>query len=246
MKKRLLSLLLPLLLLCLLAVSVSATEPSRYLNDGAGVLTDAERVALEERLATIGREYPVAFHILTVTSLDGMSIRAYANEYCDRACNGDAVLLVVDTVGREYYILTNGYGTRLFPDRALGKLENALLPSLSASDYGDAFSDYLDKGVGLMQGPDLSELLVPILVILGVSLLIAMLVTQAMKAKMKTARARRTASNYVRDGSFVVREQADLFLYRTRTRTRIRSSSGGSRSGGGRSGGSRGGRGGRF
>ena len=65
-----------------------------------------------------------------------------------------------------------------------------------------------------------------------------------MKRKLKSVRPQKTASNYVRTGSFMLTKDLDLYLYRTVTRTRRAETSSGSRSSGGGSRG--GGRGGKF
>ena len=257
MKKRLLTLSFLLLLLLTFTMSVCASKPSAVVNDLADVLTDAEEedlLLLQDRLYSVRGIYA---KVLTVSSLDGKTAERYANDYYDAygtdGPNG-GLLLLIDIGGRNWYLLASGATNR---NAYLSRIEDALLPPLYESDYAGACEAYLKEAytaaVVLSGGADepnfdLSELLVPILVILGVSLLIAFLVTNEMKGKMKTANAKRTAHDYVRDGSFELREQSDLYLYRTRTRTRIRSSNnGGRRSGGGHSGsGSRGGRGGRF
>ena len=228
-----------------------------YVRDEANVLDDEMEGALVAYAAELCRLYDVDVLVLIVTSLNGMSEGAYASHYYDTNGFGrenGGFLFLVDTQNRYYYLMADGEVYRRFGDSFLASLENAVLPYLSDGDYAGAFTKYYDrvenrlaKGLdGAASTFDLSELLVPILIVLAISLLIAWAVTASMKRKMKTARSREAAHDYVRRDSFNLREKTDLYLYRTRTRVRINnnSSSGGSRSGG--SGGSRGGRGGSF
>ncbi|MDR1070939.1 MAG: hypothetical protein LBL37_09190 [Gracilibacteraceae bacterium] len=69
---------------------------------------------------------------------------------------------------------------------------------------------------------------------------IALTAVLVMKAGMNRARPQNSAHEYVKSGSFIVRETKDIYLYETTTKTpRPRSSSGtgGGRAGGGRPGG---------
>ena len=57
-----------------------------------------------------------------------------------------------------------------------------------------------------------------VLVSVCVGLITALIVTSIMKGKLKTIRPQNTADNYVREGSMVLSQQADLFLYSRVTR----------------------------
>ena len=245
MKKRILPVFVIVLALLTLFTAYATDPLPGCINDVAGVLTAEE----ETKLLALRDEYNATIrldtYIVTVESLDGKSAKRYANDYYDTHCESGGLLLLIDTVGREYYILADGATNK---DYYLDQIEEAILPYLQASDYAGACRAYLDVAhrnvpVDVSESSfDLSELIVPLIIVLAVSLLIAWGVTAAMKRKMKTARPKQTAHDYVRQDSFALREHSDLYLYRTRTRVRVNNNS----SGGGRSGGSRGGRGGKF
>ena len=94
----------------------------------------------------------------------------------------------------------------------------------------------------------LSWLWIPGSILIG--LVIAFICVGVMKSKLRTVRSQPAANSYVKAGSMQLREQRDLFLYRTVTK-RPKPKSSGSGSGGSRthsssSGSSHGGRGGKF
>lgn len=250
MKRRFLPIFLVILML-LASGTVYATETlASPINDTADLLTEEDETILEELYARLEADYGIRAMVLTVASLDGVGADQYANDYYDRNFYGGSydLLLLVDSGGRYYYLLAEGGTNR---DAYLDRIEEAFVPYLWGSNYGLACRAYLmtayDEAYRLFdEGSGDTELLVPILIVLAISLLIAWGVTASMRRKMKTARAKAAAHDYVKRDSFNLREKTDLYLYRTRTRVRINnnSSSGGSRSGG--SGGSRGGRGGSF
>ena len=249
MKKNLFSVFLVLLTLLTL-FAVSADSPDPMLHDGAGVLSEGEESHLRLLQEELSYRYGITAVIVTVPTLNGADAEDYANDYYDS--HGFAaragLLLLVDVGGREYYLLADKDANR---DAYLDRIEAAFLPYLRDSDYAGAYEAYLltaDRYAALTEntsaasGFDPSELVVPILVALALALLVAWLVTAAMRRKMKTARPKSTAHDYVRRDSFSLREKTDLYLYCTRTRVRVNNNT----SSGGRSGGSRGGRGGSF
>jgi len=54
---------------------------------------------------------------------------------------------------------------------------------------------------------------------LGVGVVIAAIIMFAIRSKLKSVRSQRTACNYVRDNSFRLTNQRDIFLFRNITRT---------------------------
>lgn len=61
----------------------------------------------------------------------------------------------------------------------------------------------------------------PIFIVIIIALIVAFIVLSCLKAQMKTAKHENLAMNYVRDGSFKLDVQQDLFLYQTETRQKV-------------------------
>ena len=185
------------------------------------------------------------------------------------------ILLVLDMEAREWYMSTCGDAIYIFTDYSLDQMGEAILPWLSNGEYYDAFrvwlasmNDYVEayRNHAPIDGyvqPDAydspyGEEIVyyndfhienpfPIALIIG---LVAALVTIfVMRSRMNTAKLQKNAGNYVKEGSFHLRQHSDRFLYSrvTRQPRPKQTSSGGGSSVHRSSGGVRhGGRGGRF
>ena len=213
MKKRVFSLFLVLLTLLTLC-TVYATKPQAgCINDAADVLTEAEEAELHALRDEYRATVRLNTYVVTVDSLDGKSAKRYANDYYDAYCESGGLLLLIDVVGREYYLLADGATNQ---DYYLDGVEEAILPYLRESDYAGACRAYFNTAHRTVpadvwcgtepSGLDLSELALPFLIVVVISLLIAWGVTAAMRRSMKTARAKQTAHDYVRRDSFALKE----------------------------------------
>ena len=186
------------------------------------------------------------------------------------------ILLLLDMEAREWYMSTCGEAIYIFTDYGLDQLGQTILPWLSSGEYYRAFLAwisglspyvkayrmgspmdgyvppdeyespygdeiyYYDDHVGIPIQP------FPVALIIG--LIIAAVTVLVMRSKMNTAKMQKSAANYLKEGSFRLRQRSDMFLYSRVTRTarpKNTSSGGGSsvhRSSGGISHGGRGGR----
>lgn len=280
--KKLLSLLLCLAVLGSLVLTVSAQK--NYIIDEADLLDTYDIQSLTEMAEKFNAQYDMDAVVLTVNSLNGVDIQAYADGFYDQ--NGyaeDGVLMILAMAEREYYITTTGEAIYALTDYALYQMEEAFLDDLSDGDYFDAFYSYLCdaayyveeyRGSGAVDGyipeadkyyghtdvvyseePTYEDLagtawgisMVIGLVIAGISLLI-------MRAGMNTKVKQHAAGDYLKEGSFNLSRNQDLFLYsQVSKRRKPQNNDSGTRSGGGgsgvhrsSSGRSHGGRGGKF
>jgi uncharacterized protein len=266
-------LLATVLLFVALVLPVSAQEPDWEMHDYANLLTSEQFYDLCLRIRELTAQYQTDFVILTVESLDGKSPQAYANDYYDeKNCgfgpNRDGIMLLLAMESRDYYFVANGSATeKLAQAGGIAALEDKVVPHLSNGNYYLAFGMFLDTAAAIIDDPTsipgavynddfiyisfddevsytLADRLQRVGIFAVIGLIIGIAVTLLMKRSMKTARAKRLATDYVRPGSFQLTRRMDLFLYRTRTRVRVQSDN--SSSGGSRGGGSRGGGGGKF
>ena len=188
--------------------------------------------------------------------------------------DNSGILLLLDMEAREWYMSTCGEAIYIFTDYGLDQLGQTIVPWLSSGYYYDAFHAWLNAlGYyvdafrnqspvdGYVQPDDYDspygdevvyyddfriENPFPIALIVG---LVAALVTVLiMRGKMNTAKFQRGAADYLKNGSFRLRQRSDMFLYSRvskRARPKQNTSGGGSsvhRSSGGVSHGGRGGR----
>ena len=185
------------------------------------------------------------------------------------------ILLLVDMESREWYMSTCGEAIYIFTDYGLDQLGETILPWLSSGYYYDAFNAWLNalphyveafRNQSLIDGyvkPDDYESpygeeiyhyeenigirIQPFPVALLIGLIVAAVAILIMRSRMNTAKLQRGAVDYLKNGSFHLRQRSDMFLYsRVSRKARPKQNSGGGssvhRSSGGRSHGGRGGR----
>lgn len=254
MKRRMfaLFLLLSLCLLCVLpafAAEASLSGPSGrpLVVDNAGLLTAQEVQKLTSRLEEISARQAMDVAVVTTLSLDGKTERDYADDFYYYGGYADDGVLLLFFTGEErgVWISTKGYGQTAFTVDGMDYIFDEIIPDLSDGRYADAFERYASladeyvtqarKGnvydTGNLPKKPLSLIWIPIAI--GVGALLALIPLGVMKGQLKSVRPQSTAASYVRQGSFELTANRDVFLYRNVTR-RLRpknNSSGGSGSG---------------
>lgn len=133
------------------AVSAQALpRPDGYVNDFAGILDEATRARLEQRLKEVEAASSSEIAVATVKSLEGMSVEEYATRLFkewgvgqEKTDNGVLVLVAPDE--REMRIEV-GYGLEgVLPDGLAGQIrDEQFLPRFRDDDYAGGIS----AGVG--------------------------------------------------------------------------------------------------
>lgn len=121
--------------------------------DDANLLSEAEESMLTTRLSSIGDMYEVEIGIVTVTSLEGKSAQAFADDYYDYngfgyGDNDDGlIVLYKDGVSgdRELYITTHGTAIYDFSDYTINSILDIMISDIVDSDYYDAFLSFADE-----------------------------------------------------------------------------------------------------
>lgn len=243
MMKRLLPIFLCLVILLSLPLSVSAKDDVQHfasivVDDQAQLLTGTERAKLSSK--AVQTDFPVTVVILTVSSLDGKSPKAYANDYYDSIeTEENGILLLISMEYRDWYILTDGKVHDEISDSACEDIAQIILDDLSTGRYFHAFDTFIDTVPDYLND---RFTLIMALIALGIGIAAGGITILVMRSKMNTAKPQRTATDYVKSGSFHLNTHLDFFLYSRVTRTAKPKNT--SSSGGG--GGSRGGAGGKF
>ena len=254
MKKRFFGILIALsfVLAIVLAPAVYADEYISVI-DGADALTSDECAELNNRAIDISIKHDCDVTIIFIdmmTDDDPIELWAeYFYERCDFGWGPDksGVLFFISVIDRDMTILAHGYGNTAFTDH--GKdvmLDNYLVPLMKNDEYYKACSKYLDLadeylGLARSGAPfdvDTDEEYLAekakgafgtkVALTIIIPLLVSLIICMVWRGQMKTARKARQADNYIPEGGFNLTRYEDLFIYRTQTRTRIESSSGGS------------------
>ena len=231
-----------------------------YITDLMGLFSDSQIDRLEGMAERILDKYDCEARVIIVDSLDGISPAQTNNMYYhnyglgygpDKSC----ALLLISVVDRETDLAYWGFADYALTEYGAATLmDKYIMPQLSRNQYYEASEAFLENVAGFFDmakdGAPFDESNDPelqrkaLLSKLGgsavISLLIALVVCFMWKAQMKTAKIARTAGHYIPEGGFNLTRRQDMFLYRTVTRTKIETSSGGgsgSRPGASRSGG---------
>lgn len=248
-----------LLLSCLFLMPAQAAALP-LLVDQAGILTSDEASELLTSLNEVSQERNCDVVIVTVPSLEGKDVTAYADDFYNTNGYGagsdqTGILFLLSMEEREWAISTTGGAISVFTDASLRQIEDAFLPDLRSGSYAAAFTSFLsscdsrlaqaESGISdnVSQG---FSFLSPLstLVVVAAGILVAALIVNQMRRQLRSVAPQRTAASYIRPGTPQLQEQRDQFLYRTISRTpRPKSSSSSSThrsSSGTRHGGSRG------
>lgn len=239
-------------------------ENTRKVVDEADILTGEEEEKLQKQLSEIAERYQCDAVAVTMDTIGGEDIEDFADSYFYYNGYGygdgeSGILLLVTMQERLYRLATRGDATIVFTDYGLEKMDEIISEELSDGNYYEAFSRFASLAGRFMEEArngrpydvdhtykEPMPMGMRLLIALGVGLLAAVIVAAVLLAQLKSVRAEREAWEYIRDGSFQLTRQRDIFLYRTVTRRKIEKenhSGGGGGStthsspGGGRSGG---------
>lgn len=212
------------------------------------ILSQPDRVALLEKLDEISIRQKMDVVVMITKSLDGDTIEEYADDAYDVRSYGygenrDGVLLLIDMETKSWYITTCGYGKTAFTDSGIKHIGEQMMPYLSNEDYAGAFNVYAEKcdefitlarnGTPFDLGEDsqgssdsseepkkpLSLVWIPVSIVIGI--VVAFFVVKGMKNNLKSVKKKKEANSYVRNGSMVLTENYDTFLYSEVTKTEI-------------------------
>lgn len=204
--------------------------------DMADLLTDSEETALNSVLDEISLRQNMDVVVATTDTLEGYSVREYADllyEQCQfgYGANWDGLLLLISMEDHDWYISTCGYGITAFTDAGIQYIGKQITPALSEGNYVSAFDRYAslcDAFItqaksgnpydnGNLPREKLSVLWIPVSLVIG--FILAKIIVNNMKSKLKTVRSQAAADSYVKNGSMHITDSRDLFLYHTVTRT---------------------------
>ena len=246
--------------------TISLHELTRVV-DMADLLNNSEEADLLSMLDEISNRQELDVVVVTVNTLDGKTPMDYADDFYDYngygfGENRDGVLLLVSMEDRDWWISTSGYGIFAFTDAGIEYISEKFLSDLSNDDYSEAFTKYAKLCDEFITQAKTGEpydtnnlpkesfdVFTSLLISLVVGILVSLIVTGKMKGKLKTVRMQPAAEEYVRNGSMLVTESSDLFLYShvdRRVKSKDNDSDGGSSTHTSSSGSSHGGGGGKF
>ena len=249
MKKILLSLSLVILLISAMPFCAYANDYDLVVDNG-NLLTDEQEADLSVELDEVFKETGLCPVVLTVSSLDGKTAEAYADDYYDY--NGypeDGCLFLVrisDVAGdSDWHVSTKGKAIKAINDADIEEIGDTCVPSLKSGNYYAAFQNYgklVIKYANSAKTANVKGFAISFVV----ALVVALIVIASVKKSYKPVQFNRSAANYLVDGSLQVTQGYEHFLYANVTKTQRSDSSSGSSTHTSSSGSSHGGGGGKF
>lgn len=218
----------------------AAGEEGPLVYDYADLLTDVEKEKLEELAASLGAEYEIDFIILTTKDTEGKDIKPYMQDFYDEKYNLDAVdaaILTLDMEHRDVYVAGFYKGEKYIDDQRAGLIREKITPDLSAGNYYDAFSTYIEKAheyMGVRPGVNPESIFLKWWFHIVISLVIAGGAVGLM-AYNSGGRVTVNSATYLNQGTSKVLNRSDQYLRKTVTKRRKpqNNNSGGGFGGGG-------------
>lgn len=208
--------------------------------DFAEVLTETQRSNLENRIGEIQDKYNMEIVYLLDDDFgyEG-DIKYFAADFYDYLGFGsgdrkDGLLYVQNFAQRKFYTLGTGRGEDLFPSDLLDELRGGFVGYLKADDYYNAYLKQLDDFEAVLNGSYFAaENASKFMMGLGISFLVAVLITAVSAFSQKIVVKKTTAAEYIVPGDLVLTENIDRYTHTTTTREKISkdNDSGGSFSG---------------
>ena len=227
-------------LILILCIPAFASESLSRVYDYAGVLTDTEYASLEAALASVSAKNDFDVVVVTEKDTGDYTGQKYADSFYEVCVSyygmrEDGILLLWIESTSEAYISTSGYGTYAFTDAGLSYLFDEIGPSLRSKDYSQAFRIFAEKAGELVAmarsgnrmtskpGAGTKKERNPVAGAIGsliAGLLPAGILTGSWKSRLKSVRENTSARGYAVEGSFVIEDGRDTFLYNDVARTK--------------------------
>ena len=195
--------------------------------DNADLLTDEQENKLTAKIEKIIDEYNEEVAILTITDLEGKSPQDYADDFYDYNGYGygkekDGVLVLYkpgEEGDRKLHITTHGKAIRALTDETINDILYGMKYLLVEKSYYEAFNFYVDYCADELKPPSVHWICIPIC--FGIGFLISFLISKGIESSLRPVKKQYNATSYVRNGSMVVTNEHEVFLYRNVSRSAI-------------------------
>lgn len=140
--KKILWVFIPLLILSLSVLSVSAS--AQYVYDNADLLTEEEETYLNYLAAAEGDKYSISIVILTENGIGNTDPMDYAADFYDYGeFDTDGVVMFLDMSERDWRIVNSGSLIDIIGDYELDYIAEYVIPWFSDGDYKTGFEQYI-------------------------------------------------------------------------------------------------------
>ena len=237
----------------LIRISSPGERLPRFVDD-ENLLTAKQAADLTAKLDEISERQQFDTVVVVVSALDSREARLYAIDFFEQNGFGfgdkrDGAILLLATRDRDFGFASTGFGLTVFTPAGQDYLDKLFLPDLKKDNYYEAFMAYaeaVDDFVSQAKaGTPYDEGNIPltaseksqyrtygVIASLVLAFIIAGLVTSVWKAQLVSVRKENFARAYIREGSMVLENQDDIFLYKNVVKSARASSSSSGSSGG--------------
>ena len=212
---------------------MNEAAPSTYVFDEYGLFSSSEYSQLESTAESLAKQYGMGVYFLTTGTMNGNynpssdeRTRYATGYYVDHSLGlgpgKDGIMFVVAADSRDYVTIAYGQGSYSFSDSGISSMEDDVTSYLGDNDWfgaaeayyndiGDQLEYYAQKGTP-GKPLDAMDYALRIGIILVIPLIIAIIVVSSMKSKMKTAREKTEARDYLDQSSLVLTISEDTFI----------------------------------
>lgn len=227
-----------LVLLFCLVYSTSAfatTQKIDYVTDEVGMLTEQERVALNNQAESVSMQYNCGVYVYIIDdythigeNVTDAAQNLYSIAQLGWGSDASGVLLFLSMAERDYTLLAKGYGNEAFTDYGKEVLSGEFLGDFSSNAWNSGLSHYIsysEEMLSLAQAGTPVDVPTHTLASFAISLALAGIVTacicMALYAQMRKVAHGFQADTYTTDGGLQVINQKDTFTHRTEQRVKI-------------------------
>ena len=227
MKKKFVFFVLVLTLCVSSMFPVYASEYQGDIIDEADLLSSSEERSIEQKLEEVANAWQVNVVVLYALDTDGKNPTPYVEDYYDAHYSEDGIILMISMAERDWVISGSGFAINAFTDAGRAYIADVIIPLLSDGDYyaaADTFADLCDEFLETARAgrpydrnympKEPFEVGAAIVIALVIGIIVALITVLVMRGKLKSVRLKGSASDYVRQGSFVVQRQGQLLLHR--------------------------------
>lgn len=237
-KRKLFSVLLPVfaVLLSFVTALPALAEGRQKVVDMADLLDEEQEEKLQEQLSGIADKYQCDVAVVTTNSCEGKSPRNYTDDYYEQngygyGKNYDGIMLMVSMGERKFHLATQGKAMSVFTEYGLQKIDDLISGKLSDGKYYAAFKKFgelteefileAQKGTPFDEKHEYRERMgigLRLGIAFAAGVVIAAIVLLVLFGQLRSVGTEKNAREYVREGSFHLTRQRDIFLYRTVSR----------------------------
>lgn len=217
------------------AAEYTGEKTADFVVDEAGILTEEERVKLNEKAEAISTKFNSDVVLYTVQQYKGLSVEEGAEIVYEENSYGagedrSVIMLLLSFAERDYDIMAHGYANLVFTDFGKERLSESFKPHFKNDNWYEGFDAYLNRveeffeyeqeGTPVDVNSDPYDVMSAkdYLITIGVALIPALLIVLVMKFQMKSAVAQDMANAYIPEKGLNLTKKTDRYLRKSVSR----------------------------